>query len=267
MTTFDGRPNLSSGLRQPLRGELPVMLTLPLRFARHSRRRPQRTRRALLVALLLLGAALLAAGVWMPVKAELAQQLLNRAWSATKDERRNVKPWPWADTWPVAQLRLPHGAQPLTVLAGASGRNLAFAPALMDGSARPGAAGVSVIAGHRDTHFHALAQLAVGDRFEIEMADGTTYVYEVVSLDVLDNDHDLVRLDADESVVVLVTCWPFDAVTPGGSERYVVTGRLPPRGAPMTASPPTIAPRTIAASRPTTPAPRIATNVRVAPAA
>ena len=31
-------------------------------------------------------------------------------------------------------------------------------------------------------------------------------------------------------MVALVTCWPFDAVTPGGPERYVVTGV--PVGAP-----------------------------------
>jgi sortase A len=123
-------------------------------------------------------------------------------------------------------LRLPGGGEPLTVLAGASGRNLAFAPALMDGSASPGTAGVSVIAGHRDTHFRALEDLAVGDRFEIERPDGATYAYDIAAIDVIDTDRELLRLDAEESVVALVTCWPFDAVAPGGSERYVVTGRL-----------------------------------------
>ncbi len=225
MKRLDERPKVLSALGRPLRGELPVMLTLPLRIERRPRRRQQRTRRALLVILLLLGAALLAAGVWMPVKAELAQQLLNHAWSATRDDRRNVKPWPWADTWPVARLRLARGAEPLTVLAGASGRNLAFAPALMDGSALPGSAGVSVIAGHRDTHFRALATLRVGDRFEIERPDGGTYAYDVAAIDVIDSDRELLRLDAEESVVALVTCWPFDALTAGGSLRYVVTGR------------------------------------------
>jgi hypothetical protein len=33
--------------------------------------------------LIALGAALLVAGFWIPVKAELAQQLLNRAWAAS----------------------------------------------------------------------------------------------------------------------------------------------------------------------------------------
>jgi sortase A len=225
MQTFDGRSDLKGAFRQPLRGEIPVLLTLPLRLERRPRLRQRRTRRALIVALLLLGAALLAAGVWMPVKAELAQQLLNRAWSATQDERRNVKPWPWADTWPVARLRLPGSTDPLTVLAGASGRNLAFAPALMDGTAMPGSAGVSVIAAHRDTHFRALEKLRLSDRFEIERPDGTIYAYEVAAIDVIDTDREQLALDAEESVVVLATCWPFDAVTPGGSLRYVVTGR------------------------------------------
>jgi sortase A len=224
--TIDGRPESASALCRPLRGEIPVLLTLPLRLERRPRRRQRRVRRSLVFALIALGAALLAAGMWMPVKAELAQQLLNRAWTATKDDRRNVRPWPWADTWPVARLRLPHAGEPLTVLAGASGRNLAFAPALLDGSAAPGTPGVTVIAGHRDTHFRALEALALGDRFEIERADGAVYAYDIASIDVIDTDRELLRLDADESVVALVTCWPFDAVTPGGSERFVVTGRL-----------------------------------------
>jgi sortase A len=229
MRVFDEPPDALAANRRPLRGEIPVMLTLPLRIERRPRRKQRRTRRALLVTLLLAGAALLAAGVWMPVKAAVAQQLLNRAWSATLDDRRNVKPWPWADTWPVARLTLPGADEPLTVLAGATGRNLAFAPTLMDGTATPGTPGVSVIAAHRDTHFRALENLHAGDRFAVELPDGTVYDYDVATVDVIDTDHQFLRLDADESVVALVTCWPFDAVTVGGSERFVVTGHLATR--------------------------------------
>src|SRR5690606_25093194 len=101
-------------------------------------------------------------------KAEAAQWLLNRAWSATDDDRRAVRPWPWADTWPVARLHLPDARRPLTVLAGASGRNLAFGPTLVEGTAEIGTDGVSIVTGHRDTHFHVLENLAVGDRFSME---------------------------------------------------------------------------------------------------
>jgi sortase A len=176
--------------------------------------------------LITLGAALLAAGFWLPAKAELAQQLLNRAWQRTTEGDAAAKPWPWADTHPVARLSLPGSAEPLTVLAGASGRNLAFAPALMDGSAALGAAGVSVVAGHRDTHFRPLEALEIGDELSIERPDGSVLTYEITALDVVDSERAQLRLDADESIVVLVTCWPFDSVDVGGSWRYVVTARL-----------------------------------------
>jgi sortase A len=212
-------------MKKPWNGAMPLMLTLPLHLElrRHTRRR--RLLRLAVGALLALGVALLATGFWLPAKAELAQQLLNRAWHRTADGVDAAKPWPWADTHPVARLSLPGSDEPLTVLAGASGRNLAFAPALMDGSAAPGAHGVSVIAGHRDTHFRALATLALGDELTLERPDGTVLTYEVAALDVVDSARAELRLDADESIVVLVTCWPFDTVEVGGSWRYVVTAR------------------------------------------
>jgi sortase A len=205
---------------------MPVMVTLPLGLERRPRARHRRRKRLAAGLLLALGLVLLAAGFWLPAKAELAQQLLNRAWERTTEGDAAAKPWPWADTHPVARLSLPDAAEPLTVLAGASGRNLAFAPALMDGSASLGTPGVSVIAGHRDTHFRPLAELAVGDALSIERPDGSTLSYEVTALDVVDSERAQLRLDADESIVVLVTCWPFDSVEVGGSWRYVVTARM-----------------------------------------
>lgn len=179
---------------------------------------------AALILLLSLGGGFLAVGLWIPVKAELAQLLLNRAWNASRADARRVRPWPWADTWPVARLRLP-GARTRIVLAGASDRNLAFGPALMEGSALPGTSGVGVIAGHRDTSFRALRELAVGDRFDVELAAGGVYRYEVTEIEIVDATRARLRLDADESFVALVTCYPFDSPRPGGRLRYVAVGR------------------------------------------
>jgi sortase A len=213
-------------MRRPFRGDMPLAVTLPLHLELRRRSRPRRRRRFIFWVLVLLGAALIATGLWMPAKAELAQQLLNRAWDRTTAGDTAAKPWPWADTHPVARLTLPGDDEPLTVLDGASGRNLAFAPALMDGSASLGAPGVSVIAGHRDTHFSSLATLAIGDELVVERPDGARLTYAVTALDVVDSARAQLRLDADESIVVLVTCWPFEAVTVGGSWRYVVTAQL-----------------------------------------
>ena len=122
-------------MRRAWNGAMPVTLTLPIGLERRPRVRQRRRRRLTVGALIALAVALLAAGFWLPAKAELAQQLLNRAWQRTTLGDTMAKPWPWADTHPVARLMLPNSDEPLTVLAGASGRNLAFAPALLDGSA------------------------------------------------------------------------------------------------------------------------------------
>jgi sortase A len=53
--------------------------------------------------------------------------------------------------------------------------------------------------------------------------DGRTLTYRVDRLDVID-EHDLsVTEQRGIDQLTLVTCWPFDAITPGGPLRYVVS--------------------------------------------
>ena len=40
-------------------------------------------------------------------KAARVQVLLEDAWERTRKGEAKVRPWPWADTWPVARLRVP----------------------------------------------------------------------------------------------------------------------------------------------------------------
>jgi sortase A len=86
-------------------------------------------RRGLALALVALAAGFLAAGGRIYLKAQLAQVLLRRAWAETQATGRPVKPWSWADTWPVARLSVPRHDVDLIVLAGASGRTGAPPPA------------------------------------------------------------------------------------------------------------------------------------------
>lgn len=91
------------------------------------------------------------------------------------------------------------------------------------GSAAP----KSAITVHGGAPLRSLATLAIGDEVRVRRTDGVTYVYEVTALDVVDSERAQFAVDdADESVVVLVTRWPFDAAAVGGSWRYVVTARL-----------------------------------------
>ena len=178
-------------------------------------------------------ACLLCLGFWqlgesasIPAKAWLAQELMLRAWSRAKSGQAKPALWPWADTWPVARLFAKAGDVDLIVLAGGSGRTLAFGPGHLSASSLPGQRGNSVIAGHRDTHFSFLKYLAVGERLRVETSDGNKYIYEVVDIDVVDSRRSSLVLDADESILSLVTCYPFDAIESGGPMRYVVTLQL-----------------------------------------
>jgi sortase A len=129
---------------------------------------------------LIAGAVLTCLGVWQIVeggwihaKAALAKHLVSNAWSETLASGKTARPWPWADTWPVARLRFPSLKRDVPVLAGASGSTLAFGPA---GSAI------------------ANARLP----------------------------WQLPTTPHGRSTLTLVTCWPLDAIVPGGPLRYLV---------------------------------------------
>ena len=182
------------------------------------------------------GLALFGGAGYINAKAWLAGALLDRAW----EQRLNgaapsdTRPWPWADTAPLARLQVPRLDIDRIVLAGASGRTLAFGAAHLDGTAEPGARGNSVITGHRDTHFAFLQHLGAGDILRLQAADGGWQSYRITGSEVFDAR--TARLDAatDRNVMTLVTCYPFDAVVPNGPLRYAVFAE---RVAPTAASP------------------------------
>ena len=178
---------------------------------------------AIIVVLVLAGGTSLGRGLYLYAKAELGQALLHRAWSRMRTDGTPAKPWPWADTHPIARLIAPAQAVDLLVLSGASGRTLAWGPGHLDGSAPPGAAGNAVLSAHRDTHFRFLARTAVGDTLIVERADGARITYRVREIAVVDVHSLAIPRDTLARTLTLVTCYPFDALVPGGPLRYVVT--------------------------------------------
>ena len=151
---------------------------------------------------------------------------MQRAWVRSADGDVQARPWPWADTWPVARLTARSGAVDLIVLAGGSGRTLAFGPGHLSASALPGETGNAVIAGHRDTHFQFLKDVRRGELFNVESSNGSQHLYEVVELEIVDSRKASLLLDSNAAVLSLVTCYPFDARAAGGPLRYVVTARM-----------------------------------------
>jgi sortase A len=186
---------------------------------------PQLERRRLASActlLLLVGAWQLGAGLYIHAKAVLAQLLVRDAWERTLAGERQAKPWPWADTWPVARLAVPEQRIDLFVLAGANGRTIAFGPGHLFGTALPGEKGNSVIGGHRDTHLRFLRDTKVGTELHVQRPDGVWRRYRVEAAAVLDAADLWVTRQDGPTRMTLVTCYPFDAIRAGGPQRYVV---------------------------------------------
>lgn len=181
--------------------------------------------KAAAVAAFAAGVTCLAAGAWIPVKAWAAQLLIDAAWRREHALSQIALPWPWADTRPVAKLTVGEGrgATTLIVLEGSSGRNLAFGPVHDMASVAPGALGNSVIEGHRDTHFKMLRTAKPGDRVTVEALDGSRSVFVVTDVRIVDSRRTRIVLDANAALLTLVTCYPFDAINPGGPLRWLVT--------------------------------------------
>jgi sortase A len=177
--------------------------------------------------LLIAAAGFLLDSLYIPAKAQLAQVLISRAFARSIEDRTPIKPWHWADTWPIARLTIERLGEDTYVLAGAHGSALAFGPGHLDGSALPGTRGVSVIAGHRDTHFRFLEHLEPGDVIRLQDVEGHWSSWTVNDMEIVDaNVNPALLLTPGQDTLVLVTCYPFDAVQTGGSLRYIVRSNL-----------------------------------------
>ena len=175
--------------------------------------------------LAVIGMVLFGQGAYIHAKAMLAQVLLEKAFEATIATGRETKPWSWADTWPVARIEVKRLGASAIALAGSSGQALAFGPGHVEGTPDAGERGIAVYSAHRDTHFAFLKNVSVGDAIEVTRSDGKHFRYRVDATSVVRFDASGIDPLADGHQLVLSTCWPFEALTPG-PQRYLVHATL-----------------------------------------
>jgi sortase A len=121
---------------------------------------------------------------------------------------------------PLAILSIPKIGLEVPVLDGTDDLTLNRAVGVIEGTARPGEAGNSGIAGHRDGFFRGLKDVSVGDTVELRSLSARhSYVVESVRIV---SPTDVSVLDATPSpALTLVTCYPFYFVG-SAPQRYVV---------------------------------------------
>jgi sortase A len=167
------------------------------------------------------GLILFGHGAYIHAKAFVAQILLDRAFAESIATGHPVKPWSWADTWPVARIEVKRLRASAVVLAGTSGQALAFGPGHTELTPDAGEHGVAIYSAHRDTHFRFLRDVRIGDEIDVTRGDGKTFRYRADRAAVVRFDASGIDPVTDGYELVLSTCWPFDALTPG-PERYIL---------------------------------------------
>jgi len=159
---------------------------------------------------------------YMLAKAELAQVLLNRAWTRTLNGEPDAKAWPWADVKPVARLNVPRLDESAIILSDTSGEALAFGPGPVGGEATLHDGRLKIIAAHRDSHFDFLGDVRPGDEITLILADGLLHSYRIRGAEIIDSTgYKMPRPQSDG--LALVTCWPLDGKT-RGPLRFILYG-------------------------------------------
>lgn len=194
----------------------------------------KRLNQLLILTLVVFGLWQSSTGLYIHIKAQAAQWLIRDAWSQTLGSTSNHKPWPWADTWPVAKLAAPSQGVELIALQGLQGASLAFGPGLIrstnpyalhphqsDDNA-PGQETL-IMAGHKDTHFRFLKDAHNGDTLLLTLGDGDTQTFTIRDRTIIDSQSATLNPDNYPGQLLLITCYPFNPLVTDSSLRLIVS--------------------------------------------
>jgi len=178
----------------------------------------------LLALVLLLGGGYFGFQVFkIELKARVAQVLLQYAWHKTIKTGENQRPWKSFDGTPILRLTIPRHEVDQIVLAGTSGQALAFGPAFHEESKLPGTGGTTVLSSHRDSHGIYIKQLQKGDTIKLQDRFQHWHSYTIEDFSILNVKTDTISTTNAKEVLLIITCYPFNALTSRTPLRYVVS--------------------------------------------
>ena len=163
------------------------------------------------------GILVIAKPTYFYMKGICAQLMLDRAWNLTKRTGHSSKAWSWADTLPVARLKISSIGLNQIVLDGQINEALAFGPAIIESSLK---SSNKIIAGHRDSFFKNFKKIKEGDIIELELLEENIR-YRINAMFIVEPE-DTKWLNPKESdMITLITCYPFNFIGEAPM-RYVI---------------------------------------------
>jgi len=80
-----------------------------------------------------------------------------------------------------------------------------------------------ILTGYLDTHFRFLEKLQVGGIILVQARTGGWHRFTMRDRQIVDSRPATISTQEDKRQLILVTCYPFHAIVPGGPLRYMVT--------------------------------------------
>jgi len=124
----------------------------------------------------------------------------------------------------LSRISIPKIDLDAVIVEGTNRTSLALGPGHLLSTALPGEAGNAVIAGHRDTFFRHLAELAPGDDIFIRR-HRKDFHYVVFAKRIVDAADTSVLRTSSRSILTLITCFPITYIGPA-SRRLIIKARL-----------------------------------------
>jgi sortase A len=124
----------------------------------------------------------------------------------------------------LGRLDIPRLALSVVIREGEDSRTLRLAVGHLPGTAWPGRPGNSAIAGHRDTFFRKLRHIEPHDEILVRTSASVSR-YLVVSTRIVEPEDVSVLKNTQESILTLVTCYPFYFVG-SAPQRFIVRAVL-----------------------------------------
>ena len=99
---------------------------------------------------------------------------------------------------------------------------MAFPPSLLEDSEKPNQYWNTVISSHNDSHFNVLENSDIGDDLLLEDQQGKIVSYRIMTIDIV-SEYDLSSyLFQDETMITLITCYPFEVTNTAKTQRLVI---------------------------------------------
>jgi sortase A len=135
---------------------------------------------------------------------------------------------------PLGRIEIASVGLTAMIQEGTSNRTLQRGVGHITGTALLGKSGNVGLAGHRDTFFRKLRNIHQGDEIRLTTLTGSL-LYRVDLISIVEPEDSSVLRDSGESILTLVTCYPFSYIGPA-PKRFIVRARqVPSASAPIAA--------------------------------